>query len=58
MRMRNKVLEVGNSLVVRWLGLGTLTAEAASSILSWGTKIPLAMWRGQKKIFLKIKKRS
>ena len=39
---------VGNSLVVQWLGLCVLTAEG-SSIPGRGTKIPQAMWQGQKK---------
>lgn len=32
----------GNSLVVRWLGLCTLTASGRGSILGWGTKMPQA----------------
>ena len=39
----------GNSLAVQWLGLCALTAEGLGSIPGWGTKIPQAMWCGQKK---------
>ena len=39
----------GNSLVVQWLGLRTSTAGDMGSIPSWGTKIPHASQRGQKK---------
>ena len=35
---------MGNSLVVQWLGLCTLTAEGLGSIPGWGTKIPPALW--------------
>ena len=38
-----------NSLVVQWLGLGTLTANGAGSIPGWGTKILQATWRSQEK---------
>ena len=38
-----------NSLVVQWLGLGSFTAKGPGSIPGWGTKIPQAMQRGQKK---------
>ena len=34
----------GNSLVVQWLGLSTLTALALNSIPGPGTKIPQATW--------------
>ena len=34
---------IGNSLVVQWLGLYTLTAEGVGSIPTLGTKIPQAM---------------
>ena len=37
----------GNSLVVQWLGLCTLTAEGPSSISGQGTKIPKATQRGK-----------
>ena len=33
----------GNSLVVQWLELCTLTAKSPGSIPSWGTKTPQAM---------------
>ena len=39
---------IGKSLVVQWLGLGTLTAGAPGSILGQGTKIPRATWHSQK----------
>ena len=39
----------GNSLAVQWLGLCVFTAEAAGSIPGEGTKIPQAVWHGQKK---------
>ena len=41
----------GNSPVVPWLGLCTLTAEDTGLIPGWGTKIPQAMWCGQSKKF-------
>ena len=37
----------GNSLVVRWLGLGAFTARAQAQCP--GTKIPQVTWHGQKK---------
>ena len=43
---RNKL---GNSLLVQWLGLSAFTLLGLSSISGLGTKIPQAMWRGQKK---------
>ena len=43
------VIDLGNSLVVQWLGLGTFTAEGPGSIPGWGNKIPQAMQRGKKK---------
>ena len=39
----------GNSLVVQWLGLHTLTAEGPSSIPGQGTKIPQVVLHDQKK---------
>ena len=33
---------IGNSLVVQWLGLRTFAAEGQDSIPGWGTKIPQA----------------
>ena len=44
-----KVYKVGNSPVVQWLGLRVLTAEGLGSIPGQGTKIPQAVWHGQKK---------
>ena len=38
----------GNSLVVQWLGLCTLTAKGPGSILGRGTKIPQATWQKKK----------
>ena len=42
---------VGNSLVVQWLGLHASTAGAGAMglIPGLGTKIPQALWHGQKK---------
>ena len=40
---------IGNSLVVQWLGLSALTAEAPCLIPGWGTKIPQAGRCGKKK---------
>ena len=40
---------IGNSLVVQWLGLRALTAKGLGSIPGRGTKIPKAEWCGQKK---------
>ena len=45
---RLKNLKSGNSLVVQWLGLHAFTAEGASSIPGWGTKILQAAQRSQK----------
>ena len=39
---------MGNSLGVQWLGLRSITAESPGSIPGWGTKIPQAVWLGQK----------
>ena len=38
-----------NSLTVQWLGLHAFTAEGSGSVPGWGTKIPQAVWHGQKK---------
>ena len=40
----------GNSLVVRWLGLGALTAKGPASIPGQRTKIPQAARHSQKKV--------
>ena len=40
---------LGNSLVVQWLGLCTVTAEGPGSITGWGTKIPQAAGPKKKK---------
>ena len=54
-----KIGSLGTSLAVQWLGLRVSTVGGAGSIHGWGTKIPHAMWRGQRKkkrkrvIFLK-----
>ena len=42
----------GNSLAVQWLGLHAFTAECPDSIPGQGTKIPPAVWHGQKMKFL------
>ena len=47
-------LQGGDSLVVQWLGLLTFTDEGMGSIPGWGTKIPQAAQRGQKKKKKKI----
>ena len=39
----------GNSLVVWWLGLHNSTAVGTGLIHGQGTKIPHAVWHGQKK---------
>ena len=49
-----KIANIGNSLAVQWLGLGTFTAEGTDSIPAGGTKIPQAEWHRQK---LKKKKK-
>ena len=40
---------LGNSLVAQWLGLHAPTAGGPGSIPGWGTKIPHAVQRSQKK---------
>ena len=40
---------MGNSLAVQWLGLCASTEGGTGSIPGWGTKIPHAAWRSQKK---------
>ena len=42
-------LNLGNSLAVQWLGLGTFTAKVPGSIPGQGTKIPQAKSLGQKR---------
>ena len=32
-------MNIGDSLAVEWLGLGTFTTEGPDSIPGWGTKI-------------------
>ena len=44
-----KLLWMGNSLAVQWLGLCAFTAEGTGSIPGWGTKMPQAAQCGQKK---------
>ena len=44
-----KIPNLGNSLVVQWLGLHAFTAEGLGSIPGQRTKIPQAASRGQKK---------
>ena len=41
-----KSIQLGNSLVVQWLGLSTSTAGTPGSIPGRGTKIPKAAQRG------------
>ena len=38
--------QFGNSMVIQWLGLSAFTSMALFQLL--GTKIPQALWRGQK----------
>ena len=38
-----KIVELGNSLAVLWLGLYASTAEGVGSIPVWGTKISYAL---------------
>ena len=45
----NWELNLGNSLAVQWLGLGTFTAKVPGSIPVQGTKIPQAKSLGQKR---------
>ena len=40
--------ELGNSLVIQWLGLHASTAGGIGSVPGWGTKIPHALWHSQK----------
>ena len=44
-----KIFDLGNSLVVQWLGLGAFIAEGTGSIPGRETKIPQATQHGQKK---------
>ena len=48
-RGRLKGVGPGNSLEVQWLGLCAFTANGPGSMPGWGTKIPQAAWRGQRK---------
>ena len=45
----DKIRISGNSLVVQWLGLLSLTEEGLSSISGLGTKLPQAEWPKKKK---------
>ena len=49
MIVHRKYKRIGTSLVVQWLRLHTSTAGGVGSIPGWGTKIPHAMGRSQKK---------
>ena len=49
-----KIPDLGNSLVVQWLGLHIFTASGLGSIPGQGTKIPQAASHGQKKKTNKI----
>ena len=44
------------SLVVQWFRLHASNAGDMGLILSWGTRIPHAVWLGQKKIKKQTKK--
>ena len=43
-----KIFDLGNSLVVQWLGLHAFTAEGPGSIPGRETKILQATWHDQK----------
>ena len=47
--LKIKLLVLGNSLAVQWLGLRAFTSEGLGSIPGWGTNIPEAVWYSQKK---------
>ena len=47
-----KLVLLGNSLAVQWLGLGVLTVRGRGSIPGRGTKIPQAQHCSQKKLAL------
>ena len=44
----NKICWLGTSLAVHWLRLCTFNAGGRVLIPGWGTKIPHALWHGQK----------
>ena len=46
--MFNKNYSLGTSLVVQWLRLHASNAGTVGSIPGQGTKIPYAVWHGQK----------
>ena len=54
-KMLSQEINEGTSLAVQWLRLHASTAGGTGSIPGCGTKIPHAMWHGQKK---KKKKKS
>ena len=45
-KSKAKIVELGNSLAVLWLGLYASTAEGMGSISVWGTKISYALLCG------------
>ena len=45
-KSKAKIVELGNSLAVLWLGLYDSTAEGMGSISVWGTKISYALLCG------------
>ena len=47
-----KYRQFGTSLVVQWLGLCASTVEGKGLISARGTRVPQAVWQGQK-YFLK-----
>ena len=53
-RYRFEEVALGISLVVQWLRLHASTAEGLGSIPGQGTKIPHAVWYGQKKKKMKV----
>ena len=47
-------MEIGNFLVVQWLGLQAFSAEGLSSVPDWGAKIPQAIQYGKRKKKMEI----
>ena len=44
-----KIIIMGTSLAVQWLGFSAFIAEGTGSVPGWGTKIPHAAWPKAKK---------
>lgn len=45
----NKIPQIGNSMVVQWIGLYIFTAKGLDLIPGWGTKILETAWHNQKR---------